>query len=154
MLLTRKSSTTHPVHLSSGLVAQLARGLSHAVPTVDRRAFLRRGLPLHFAEKSAGRPFGRLGQPLDGEVGLKTGFAASGCQDPRRAHRIAERADASCRAHSCAEVEPPLEPRGGSFPARLELFERAGNRFVERHASAFPVSLVIRTRPQGFDETR
>lgn len=42
MLLTRKSSTTHPVHLSSGLVAQLARGLSHAVPTVDRRAFLRR----------------------------------------------------------------------------------------------------------------
>ena len=42
MLLTRKSSATHPVHLSSGLVAQLARGLSHAVPTVDRRAFLRR----------------------------------------------------------------------------------------------------------------
>nr|WP_145547797.1 formate dehydrogenase subunit alpha [Variovorax boronicumulans] len=42
MLLTRKSSTTHPVQLSSGLVAQLARGLSHAVPTVDRRAFLRR----------------------------------------------------------------------------------------------------------------
>ncbi|GHC92796.1 formate dehydrogenase [Pseudorhodoferax aquiterrae] len=42
MLLTRKSSSSHPVHLSSGLVAQLARGLSHAVPTVDRRAFLRR----------------------------------------------------------------------------------------------------------------
>jgi formate dehydrogenase major subunit len=42
MLLTRKSSAAHPVHLSSGLVAQLARGLSHAVPTVDRRAFLRR----------------------------------------------------------------------------------------------------------------
>ena len=42
MLLTRKSSATHPVHMSSGLVAQLARGLAHAVPTVDRRAFLRR----------------------------------------------------------------------------------------------------------------
>ncbi len=43
MLLTRKSpASTSGVPVSSGLVANLARGLSHAVPTIDRRAFLRR----------------------------------------------------------------------------------------------------------------
>lgn len=45
MLLTRKhtSSGVHPGHSAhSSLVANLSRGLSHAVPTIDRRAFLRR----------------------------------------------------------------------------------------------------------------
>ncbi len=41
MLLTRKSHSSH-APVSSGMVAHLARGLSHAVPTIDRRAFLRR----------------------------------------------------------------------------------------------------------------
>ena len=40
MLLTRKSS--HTVSTPSRLVANLARGVSRAVPTMDRRAFLRR----------------------------------------------------------------------------------------------------------------
>ncbi|MDE2080570.1 MAG: formate dehydrogenase subunit alpha [Burkholderiales bacterium] len=40
MLLTRKSSATGTP--GSGLVASLARGVSRAVPTMDRRAFLRR----------------------------------------------------------------------------------------------------------------
>ncbi len=41
MLLTRKSTT--PTSLpSSGLVASLSRGVSRAIPTMDRRAFLRR----------------------------------------------------------------------------------------------------------------
>ena len=43
MLLTRKSpASAAGAPISSGLVANLARGLSHAVPTIDRRAFLRR----------------------------------------------------------------------------------------------------------------
>ncbi|MBY4596474.1 formate dehydrogenase subunit alpha [Ottowia caeni] len=43
MLLTRKSpASVSGAHVSSGLVANLARGLAHAVPTIDRRAFLRR----------------------------------------------------------------------------------------------------------------
>jgi formate dehydrogenase major subunit len=40
MLLTRK--TTQAAASSSGLVASLARGVSRAIPTMDRRAFLRR----------------------------------------------------------------------------------------------------------------
>jgi len=43
MLLTRKSSSaTAAARGSSSLVASLARGVSRAVPTMDRRAFLRR----------------------------------------------------------------------------------------------------------------
>jgi len=44
MLLTRKSNSAAPQGGagSSGLVASLARGISRAVPTMDRRAFLRR----------------------------------------------------------------------------------------------------------------
>jgi len=44
MLLTRKSNSAAPQSGagSSGLVASLARGVSRAVPTMDRRAFLRR----------------------------------------------------------------------------------------------------------------
>lgn len=41
MLLTRKS-TTSSAAVPSGLVASLARGVSRAIPTMDRRAFLRR----------------------------------------------------------------------------------------------------------------
>ena len=41
MLLTRKSDTTS-VASSSALVGRLQRGLAHAMPTVDRRGFLRR----------------------------------------------------------------------------------------------------------------
>ncbi len=41
MLLTRKSSSTGG-EASSALVASLARGVSRAIPTMDRRAFLRR----------------------------------------------------------------------------------------------------------------
>lgn len=40
MLLTRKNPASAPA--SSGLVASLARGVSRAIPTMDRRAFLRR----------------------------------------------------------------------------------------------------------------
>jgi len=43
MLLTRQSSTPADAGIrSSGLVASLARGIARAVPTMDRRAFLRR----------------------------------------------------------------------------------------------------------------
>ena len=44
MLLTRKlsSSATDPAAATSALVASLARGVRRAVPTMDRRAFLRR----------------------------------------------------------------------------------------------------------------
>ena len=41
MLLTRKSDSTSVVH-ASPLVGRLQRGLAHALPTVDRRGFLRR----------------------------------------------------------------------------------------------------------------
>lgn len=41
MLLTRKQ-TAAPSAATSGLVASLARGVSRAIPTMDRRAFLRR----------------------------------------------------------------------------------------------------------------
>ncbi|MDP3221765.1 MAG: molybdopterin-dependent oxidoreductase, partial [Rubrivivax sp.] len=43
MLLTRKSSdTTSPSPAHSRMVNQLARGMQRAIPTMDRRAFLRR----------------------------------------------------------------------------------------------------------------
>ena len=44
MLLTRKlsSSATDPAAATSALVASLARGVRRAIPTMDRRAFLRR----------------------------------------------------------------------------------------------------------------
>src|SRR5215207_8476954 len=44
MLLTKKSSEVHPVHRtgSARFVQSLSRGLSNALPTMDRRAFLRR----------------------------------------------------------------------------------------------------------------
>ena len=43
MLLTRKSASSRSDRvLSSGLVDSLSHGLSRAVPTMDRRAFLRR----------------------------------------------------------------------------------------------------------------
>ncbi|MDE2095587.1 MAG: formate dehydrogenase, partial [Burkholderiales bacterium] len=42
MLLTRKSTSTGSNPVSSGLVNSLARGMSRAIPTMDRRAFLRR----------------------------------------------------------------------------------------------------------------
>ncbi len=42
MLLTRKSSGVGAAAPSSSLVAGLARGVSRAIPTMDRRAFLRR----------------------------------------------------------------------------------------------------------------
>ncbi len=43
-MLTRKisSAAAHDGHASSALVASLARGVSRAIPTMDRRAFLRR----------------------------------------------------------------------------------------------------------------
>src|SRR6185436_6826883 len=42
MLLTRKSSDALAAAGSSSLVSSLARGVSRAIPTMDRRAFLRR----------------------------------------------------------------------------------------------------------------
>jgi len=42
MLLTRKSSDAGSAAGSSSLVSSLARGVSRAIPTMDRRAFLRR----------------------------------------------------------------------------------------------------------------
>ncbi|CAG1014760.1 partial formate dehydrogenase major subunit, partial [Burkholderiaceae bacterium] len=42
MLLTRKSSDAGIAASSSSLVSSLARGVSRAIPTMDRRAFLRR----------------------------------------------------------------------------------------------------------------
>ena len=43
MLLTRKSSLpSSPGHAGSGLVASLSRGMARAIPTMDRRLFLRR----------------------------------------------------------------------------------------------------------------
>jgi len=42
MLLTRKSSSPGSALRSSGLVNSLSRGLARAIPTMDRRAFLRR----------------------------------------------------------------------------------------------------------------
>ncbi|MEP7299253.1 MAG: molybdopterin-dependent oxidoreductase, partial [Burkholderiales bacterium] len=43
MLLTRKSTTSSAATaMSSGLVNSLSRGVSRAIPTMDRRAFLRR----------------------------------------------------------------------------------------------------------------
>ena len=42
MLLTRKKTSSVATPMHSGMVANLARGLAHAVPTLDRRAFLRR----------------------------------------------------------------------------------------------------------------
>ena len=42
MLLTRKSTGTAASAASSALVSSLARGVRRAIPTVDRRAFLRR----------------------------------------------------------------------------------------------------------------
>ncbi|MEO5735322.1 MAG: twin-arginine translocation signal domain-containing protein, partial [Rubrivivax sp.] len=46
MLLTRRSPSPSTAHaapsLSSGMVASLARGVTRAIPTMDRRAFLRR----------------------------------------------------------------------------------------------------------------
>jgi formate dehydrogenase major subunit len=42
MLLTRKSSDAGSAASSSSLVSSLARGVSRAIPTMDRRAFLRR----------------------------------------------------------------------------------------------------------------
>ncbi|QIL74297.1 formate dehydrogenase subunit alpha (plasmid) [Diaphorobacter sp. HDW4B] len=42
MQLTRKNSSSAGRTAHSGMVANLARGLAHAVPTIDRRAFLRR----------------------------------------------------------------------------------------------------------------
>jgi formate dehydrogenase major subunit len=43
MLLTRKTSPSSPSNRgSSGLVTSLSRGMSRAIPTMDRRAFLRR----------------------------------------------------------------------------------------------------------------
>ena len=40
MLLTRKSPAAGPA--ASSLVSSLARGMRRAIPTMDRRAFLRR----------------------------------------------------------------------------------------------------------------
>ncbi len=42
MLLTRRSNETGAAPPSRGLVDSLARGISRAMPTMDRRAFLRR----------------------------------------------------------------------------------------------------------------
>ncbi len=42
MLLTRKSDSTTPASGSSAFVGRLQRGLSQALPTLDRRGFLRR----------------------------------------------------------------------------------------------------------------
>ncbi|NMM80771.1 formate dehydrogenase [Acidovorax sp. SRB_14] len=42
MLLSRKKTSSVATPVYSGLVSHLARGLAHAVPTIDRRAFLRR----------------------------------------------------------------------------------------------------------------
>ena len=42
MLLTRKSTDAGAAAASSSLVASLARGVARAIPTMDRRAFLRR----------------------------------------------------------------------------------------------------------------
>ncbi len=42
MLLTRKSSTLSPGAATSNLVASLSRGVGRAIPTMDRRGFLRR----------------------------------------------------------------------------------------------------------------
>ena len=50
MLLTRKTDSAASTAGSSAFVARLQRGLSQALPTVDRRGFLRRsGLGLALA---------------------------------------------------------------------------------------------------------
>ncbi|MBN8489799.1 MAG: twin-arginine translocation signal domain-containing protein, partial [Burkholderiales bacterium] len=42
MLLTRRSESAGTTASASSLVSSLARGISRAIPTMDRRAFLRR----------------------------------------------------------------------------------------------------------------
>ena len=73
MLLTRKSSSTGGTS-SSALVASLARGVSRAIPTMDRRAFLRRsGLGV-----GAGIAVSQL-TLVKRNNNLKGLFAGSGC---------------------------------------------------------------------------
>src|SRR3954463_15945 len=68
MLLTRKSSTTGTN--SSSLVASLARGVSRAIPTMDRRAFLRRsGLGVGAGLASSQLVLVRKAEAKDGPAG-------------------------------------------------------------------------------------
>lgn len=89
MLLTRKSPASAPA--SSGLVSSLARGVARAIPTMDRRAFLRRSglgvgagiatsqLTLVRKAEAADRPEAGLGK---GKVEVKRtvcGHCSVGC---------------------------------------------------------------------------
>ncbi len=72
MLLTRKSQSVSPS--ASSLVSSLARGVGRAVPTVDRRAFLRRsGLGLGAGMAASQLVLVRKAQAADARNALGTG---------------------------------------------------------------------------------
>ena len=101
MLLTRKSE--HPGVSTSSLVSSLSRGVSRAVPVLDRRSFLRRsGLGL-------GRRHG----------GVATGAGAQGQGGRRRqARRCAQRQGRS-QAHGVRPLLGGLRDRRGGRERRL-----------------------------------
>src|SRR5690606_14508260 len=78
MLLTRKTST-HPTSAAhSGLVANLSRGLAHAVPTMDRRSFLRRsglgvGVGIAASQLSLVKKVQAADAPANRNAGIGTG---------------------------------------------------------------------------------
>ncbi len=83
MLLTRKSSGGPLAALPSSLVASLARGVSRAIPTMDRRAFLRRSGP-----RRRRRP-GGVAVDADAQgAGRRRACGSLGAQGAGSAHRL------------------------------------------------------------------
>ncbi|MGN1057464.1 MAG: molybdopterin-dependent oxidoreductase, partial [Comamonas sp.] len=78
MLLTRKTSTRPTSAAHSGLVANLSRGLAHAVPTMDRRSFLRRsglgvGVGIAASQLSLVKKVHAVDAPANRNAGIGTG---------------------------------------------------------------------------------
>ena len=78
MLLTRKTSTRPTSAAHSGLVANLSRGLAHAVPTMDRRSFLRRsglgvGVGIAASQLSLVKKVQAADAPANRNAGIGTG---------------------------------------------------------------------------------
>src|SRR5258706_14944450 len=95
MLLTRKSTDARSAASSSSLVSGLARGVSRAIPTMDRRAFLRRSglgvgaglaaapLTLVCKGEAADAPQGDKGRKGEGKRTV-SGHSSVGCAGDTR----------------------------------------------------------------------
>ena len=129
MLLTRKSAGDGATSSSRGLVDSLARGLSRAIPTMDRRKFLRRsGLGVGVGLAASQLTLVRKAEAADAPAADKAG----GSQDRGQAHRVHALLGGLCHRRG------GRERRVGAAGAGVRLADQPGRALRQGRGGARP----------------